>query len=241
MICPTRGRPQNARQLWLAWQDAGTGLADLHFAIDDDDPWLDAYLATFNEMPGVNIAIRPRMRMVGTLNAAALELVDTYNYLGFLGDDHRPRTRGWDERFIAEMSGAQETFAWSCTSPVSAVRMPKTSIVYGNDLLQGEAMPTAVAMTSDIVRTLGYMAPPVMKHLCVDLVWKDWGLGIKRLTYLDDVIIEHMHPANGKAAMDTGYAEVNSIEMMTSDSAAYYVYRDDGGLADDLEKLETLL
>jgi hypothetical protein len=114
-------------------------------------------------------------------------------------------------------------------------------IVYGNDLLQGELMPTAVAMTSDIVTTLGYMAPPTMVHLCVDLVWKDWGVGMQRITYLGDMVIEHLHPAAGKAVLDAGYEECNSSEQVTADATAYYAYRDDGALSADLEKLRALV
>jgi len=100
---------------------------------------------------------------------------------------------------------------------------------------------TAVAMTSDIVQTLSYMAPPQLVHLCLDLVWVEWGKGMERITYLPDVVIEHLHPAAQKAEMDAGYAEVNSEQQVSADSAAYYEYRDGGGLEADLEKLRKLV
>jgi hypothetical protein len=104
----------------------------------------------------------------------------------------------------------------------------------------GAKMPTAVCMTSDIPATLGYFCPPGMTHLCLDLVWKDWGEGMGRITYLDDVIIEHMHPANGKSEMDDRYAEVNSFDMVAADTKAYIEYRDGGQLAEDIERLRQL-
>ncbi|MGW5641071.1 hypothetical protein, partial [Streptomyces sp. NPDC003832] len=64
--------------------------------------------------------------------------------------------------------------------------------------------------------------------------------GMQRITYLDDVIIEHLHPAAQKAVVDTGYVECNSPEQVASDSAAYYEYRDGGGLEADLAKLRAL-
>jgi hypothetical protein len=141
-----------------------------------------------------------------------------------MGDDHRPRPAAmpWDARIRTCLSGGP-------------------GIVYGNDLLQGEAMATAVAMTSDIVETLSYMAPPALVHLCLDLCWIDWGKGMGRITYLDDMVIEHLHPAASKAEMDAGYEEVNSPEQVSSDSAAYYDYRDNGGLEADLVKLRKLV
>jgi hypothetical protein len=102
-------------------------------------------------------------------------------------------------------------------------------------------MPTQIAMNSIVVKTLGYIAPPVFKHLCIDLVWKDWGTALNRIEYLHDVIVEHRHPANGKAKWDEHYQRVNNAEITTDDAEAYYAYRDHGGLAADVIKLWEVL
>ncbi|MFE3866044.1 glycosyltransferase family 2 protein [Streptomyces goshikiensis] len=223
MIVPTRGRPGSVSAVLDCWLKT-EATADLIFAVDDDDPMLPGYrdhMESIND-PRIRWYIGPRLRLCGTLNAVAVSEAPHYKFLAFMGDDNRPRTRGWDARFRRCLSEGP-------------------GIVYGNDLLQGEAMATTVAMTSDIVRTLGYMAPPAFIHLCIDLVWVDWGRGMGRITYLDDVILEHMHPANGKAESDDSYAESNSIKTLTTDSATYYNYRDNGGLQSDLEKLRMLV
>lgn len=41
------------------------------------------------------------------------------------------------------------------------------------------------------------------------------------LSYLPDVIIEHLHPGAGKAEWDERYAAVNSPERNASDKAAF--------------------
>lgn len=226
VIIPTRGRPQAVMALVRAWHETGA-TADLLFAVDNDDPELDAYkreAAKFMKGGQVRFVFGMRLRLCGTLNQQAVKAAKKYQYLAFMGDDHRPRPAAmpWDARIRECLSGGP-------------------GIVYGNDLLQGENMATAVAMTSDIVDTLGYMAPPALVHLCLDLVWLDWGRGIQRITYLDDMVIEHLHPANGKAELDAGYEEVNSDAMVSADSAAYYDYRDNGGLDTDLTKLRKLI
>ncbi len=226
VIIPTRGRPQAVPELVQAWNDTGA-TADLLFAVDTDDPELAAYkkhAAALKTDPRVRFTFGKRRRLVGTLNAQAVKAAKTYRFLAFMGDDHRPRpaAQPWDERIRICLSGGP-------------------GIVYGNDLLQGEKMATAVAMTSDIVETLGYMAPPVMVHLCVDLCWVDWGSGMQRITYLDDMVIEHLHPAAGKASVDAVYEDCNSSERATADAAAYYDYRDNGGLEADLDKLRKLV
>ncbi len=226
VIIPTRGRPQAVPAIVEAWNDT-SATADLLFAVDTDDPELAAYkkhAAELKSDPRFRFTFGKRRRLCGTLNQQAVKAAKTYRFLAFMGDDHRPRpaAMAWDARIRECLSGGP-------------------GIVYGNDLLQGEKMATAVAMTSDIVRTLGYMAPPQLVHLCLDLVWIDWGRGMDRITYLDDMVIEHLHPAAGKADTDPGYEEVNSSEQVSADSAAYYEYRDNGGLEADLEKLRKLV
>jgi len=225
VIIPTRGRPQAVPEIMQAWEETGA-TADVLFAVDTDDPELAAYkkqAATYKADPRVRFTFGKRRRLCGTLNQQAGKATSKYRFLGFMGDDHRPRTVGWDARFRECLSGGGP------------------GIVYGNDLLMGEQMPTAVAMTSDIVKTLGYMAPPALIHLCLDLTWFDWGHGLHRITYLGDVVIEHMHPAAGKAQLDQGYEECNSPEQVSTDAEAYYDYRDNGGLQADLQKLRGLL
>jgi hypothetical protein len=226
VIIPTRGRPQAVPALVQAWNDTGA-TADLLFAVDTDDPELAGYKQHAAELKGdgrIRFVFGKRRRLCGTLNQQAVKATKTYRFLAFMGDDHRPRPAAmpWDARIRECLSGGP-------------------GIVYGNDLLMGERMPTAVAMTSDIVTTLGFMAPDCLVHLCLDLVWLDYGRGMGRITYLDDMVIEHLHPANGKAEVDQGYEECNSTEQVSADSTAYYDYRDNGGLAADLAKLRKLV
>jgi hypothetical protein len=100
----------------------------------------------------------------------------------------------------------------------------RPSMAYGNDLLQGERLPTMIAMTSDIVKALDGMVPPKMKHLYLDNFWKKLGQDLGALTYLDHVIVEHMHPIAGKAEWDEGYKEVNATEIYSFDALAYQNY-----------------
>lgn len=225
VIIPTRGRPHAIPEIMQAWDDTGATAAVL-FCVDKDDPELAAYKAhakTYADDARVRFVFWARKRLCGTLNQAAVKNAPSYRFLAFIGDDHRPRSASWDTRFRECLSGGGP------------------GLVYGNDLLMGEQMPTAVAMTSDIVTTLGYFSPPALVHLCLDLVWLDWGRGLGRITYLNDLIIEHMHPAAGKSDVDQGYEECNSPEQVGADGAAYYDYRDNGGLEADLDKLRKLL
>jgi hypothetical protein len=153
--------------------------------------------------------------MCGTLNAAAVENADKYKYIGFLGDDHRTRTHAWDERVISALEDH--------------------NVVYGNDLIWGEGLPTAVFLRSEVIQKLGYMAPPTLIHLYLDNFWLELGKATS-IKYLDGVIIEHLHPAVGKAEWSESYLEVNDQALYDHDSKALDHYMQTQFEA-DLEKL----
>lgn len=212
VVVPSRGRPQAAAELAQAFADTCTANTRLVFALDEDDEYLDAYANT--GAIEFNISTAPST-MVKALNEVAVRFAGVTYAIGFMGDDHRPRTKGWDARYVDEL------FAMG------------TGIVYGNDLLQGRRIPTQVAMTSNIVQTLGYMAPPAFTHLFVDNYWKQLGHGAHCLRYLPDVIIEHMHPAAGKAFWDEGHRRVNTPDMYLRDSTVMSTI----DLTDDIAKV----
>lgn len=203
---------------WMETRDH----SQLLIALDEDDPTLQEYqhrMAGVHD-PDFSIEVRPRMRLGGTLNYWANEKAKDQDIIGFCGDDHLFVTQGWDTRIKSAMDS-----------------MGGTGVVYGNDLIQGPNLPTAVAISSNIIETLGYMVPPGMVHLWIDNAWKLMGESIERLRYLPDVIIEHVHPAAGKAEWDAGYVEVNSGAVWDADEKAYKTWAEDGSFRPVLRKL----
>lgn len=216
VIVPTRDRPESAEQLVRAFADTCTADTELVFALDDNAPSLPGYRGV------VEFANNMRLFRVGEvtlpsrnmgealrLAVAAVTSPDAVSppfAVGFMGDDHRPRTKGWDTAYL------------------QALRELGTGIVYGNDLLQGANLPTQVAMTSDIIRALGHMAPPTLVHMYLDNYWKELGERAGCLRYLPDVVVEHVHPLAQGLPMDEwdeGHRRVNSREMYATDHAAY--------------------
>ncbi|OLT13024.1 hypothetical protein BJF79_03750 [Actinomadura sp. CNU-125] len=221
IIVPSRGRPQNIAALHDAWEETSTGAAALLVAADDDDPTLPEYRTVCRDR-GIELTVGPRLRMVPTLNAVAIERAPHHFALGFMGDDHRPRTLGWSAHYLA------------------ALRTLGTGFVYGNDLLAGERLPTQIAMTSDIVQALGAMVPALVKHLWADNQWWDLGHAIDRIRYLPDVVVEHMHPLAGKVNYDAGYREVNSDTAAQKDREVYAHWYE-SQRATDVAKLRALI
>lgn len=237
-VVPSRGRPKNVSELIDAFRDTRTH-ACLHIALDADDPELPGYedvMIRHGRLAWLRGSIRTRRvsydGVVAVLNDAATRYAtattgERHAFIGFMGDDHRPRTPAWDEILANELA----TNANGATSRL---------ITYGNDLLQGRQLPTAVLMRAAVVATLGYVAPPMMRHLYVDNVWLTWGRRLDAISYREDVVIEHMHPVIYKAEWDERYAVVNSGDVWAADEKAYHEYLADG-LDTDLAKLRRLL
>lgn len=165
--------------------------------VDSDDPTKDDYplgTITIDPPPGC---------MNAALNVAAKDhaIVGDASVIGFIGDDHRFRTKGWDSafsRFLNEHPG----------------------IAYCDDLLQGPDLPTMWFVSRRIVDRFG-MGLGGLKHLWIDNYWRVLGESADCLYYFPNIVIEHMHPLAGKAEWDDDYLRVNSDKMINEDHAVY--------------------
>ena len=199
VILPTRSRPENAERCINALKEHSV-MSDFCIAIDDDQADL------YPRLDGVIYEVNPRLRMNGTLNLVANKYVDKYKTIYFLGDDHLVRTPNWDEY----LAGAIATKGYG--------------LAYGNDLLQGISLATAVMMSTNIIKAVGYMAPPKLVHLFMDNYWMSLGRKLGTLWYFDKVIIEHIHPVAGKVDWDEQYMEANSTEVSEGDRDEFLRY-----------------
>jgi hypothetical protein len=241
VLVPSRGRPETVVPLAKAFNatcratDSYLTTTILTFVVDDDDPALRAYQAAVAACEAARVEHHPWDRwpshdailppetslhvvvqggpnrgMVLALNLAASHYTRPRwahppYAIGFMGDDHRPRTPGWDVAYL------------------EALQNLGTGIVYGDDKIQGPNLPTQVAVTSDIVTTLGQMGPSALRHLYLDNYWLELGRETGCITYLPKIVVEHVHPVAGKAPMDDGYRRVN--ELYSRDEAAFDTYR----------------
>jgi len=233
IIVPTRSRPENVAKVVQAWEDTGAfeDGAELCFAVDRDDPKYGEYRETDayrHVRPGVAVTLHTEWRpMVHKLNTASRwMLLNRPNQfaIGFAGDDHLPRTRGWAGRYI------------------NALAEMGTGIVSSPDGYRPDELPTQWAMTADIVRALGRMVPADVEHLyCDNAVW-ELGLAAGCYRYLPDVLIEHMHPLAGKAKQDSQYTRVNHQSQYLRDQAAYRSWLEmPAGLGADKLKVRELM
>jgi len=183
-----------------SWQETQSGYSDLLLVLDDDDKELKKY------PKNVLVRIGPRVGLSSGCNLG-VKLYPDYKYYASAGDDHRFKTKGWDKMMIDKIK-----------------KEGGVGIAYGDDLLQGNRLPTAVVMSANIIEAMGYMIPPSLKHLRIDVAFRALGLRIQKLFYMPEIIIEHLHPAAKKAEWDEGYLRVNSTEMVSHDSKNYVIW-----------------
>ncbi len=204
VIIPSRNRPDSVAEITECLLRTSTDI-DICFGFDDDDT------SNYNYVPGIIYERNPRVLMNGTNNILANKYADKYKFLCFLGDDVRPRTIAWDKILSKPL-----------------INTP--GISYANDLIQKEFLPTHVVMSSEIIKALGFMAPPVLKHLFMDNFWLDLGKAIGQIHYFENVILEHMHPLLEKSSVDKVYQD--SWGLFDHDKSAYEKYKESDFLED---------
>ena len=199
VLCPSRGRPDKAAECYESFTST-IAFADskMFFIVDADDPTFVQYehlpMLTYDHEGG---------GMGPPLNAGALDVMEKCSVIGFVGDDHRFRTKNWDiiiRDALSSIGGG---------------------VAYGDDLGQRQNLASAVFISVPVIRALGWMALPGAKHLYLDNTWMTLGQEMERLIYVPQVVIEHMHPFFGKAVMDEGYIRVNATSVIDHDRILY--------------------
>lgn len=217
VFVPSRGRPAGAARAIASILGTAAGAVSALVLVDGDDPMLEDYRAL--DLPVW--VVEPGGRFTGALNHAAAAIADGYDVMGAFGDDVIFRTRGWD-------GAVADTLA-------------TPGIAYGDDLIHGIHHPTAVFMSTEVYRALGWLALPVTRHQWADDGWKRLGKAAGVLRYMPTVIVEHMHPAVGKAPWDAGYDRVFDPAVADDDFQAFTAWASEGGLEADADKVRAIL
>jgi hypothetical protein len=176
--------------------------ADTTFLIgaDLDDPAAAEYASIRDPAAGIIVQFGPRRGLAAWTNFLAGSCftpplaTQRFRALASLGDDHVPRTEGWDSLLLAALDA-----------------MGGTGIAYPDDKRRSD-IPEAAVISADIVRSLGWMCEPTLNHFYVDNVWADIARGAGCLAYVPGVVIEHVHYLTRPqlATRDATYAEAEA-------------------------------
>lgn len=220
VIVPSRGRP--GRLALMLGETLGTSRARTAVAVcyDDDDPQRGGYeaLAELHETdPRVRWHHGPRQTLAGWTNAIATSgEAREYRAVASLGDDHIPRTDGWDETLLAEID------------------RQGGGLAFGDDRHQSGALPTAPLIATAAVTALGWMCLPGCEHYYIDDAWLALFDLARLMAYRGDVIIEHVHPDANKAPRDQTYTDATRAYWM-HDHTTFLAWRGSKAYTDDVD------
>jgi len=216
VMIPTRNRPHNAVR---AFEQLKIVSKDSDFLIIINEDQVDLY----PEIEGVMREVAPADYWdIAKANHVVHKYWDSYETITGIDDDCMVTTENWDCLLAAP------------------IKEHGFGVSYGNDTMQGENLPTKVMISSNIVKGLGYWAPPVLKHLFADNFWKALGTELGALNYFPEVMMEHWHHLNGKAPHDDLYREIYAPGEMESAKSAFDAYMRDS-FAFDIERLNSIL
>lgn len=157
-----------------------------------------------------------RKTLIEWTNLIALSEVGNYRALASFGDDHVPRTGGWDTAMLAVLDS---------NGP---------GIAYADDLNPRNyttgPMVTAPVMSSAIVTALGWMCYPQLGHFYADNIWEDLGRDAECLYWLPEIVVEHLHYTVTGTAPDATYGE--AYRSWDADQRAFYDWREGQRAAD---------
>ncbi len=137
--------------------------------------------------------------LCGVLNYA-LQRWDNLAWYGFLTDDSIVRTPGWSEALVKAAGPAG--FANS-----------------GDGWQAQRRMHGAIAFGGDLLRALGWWAPPGLTHSYCDDAWERLARALDNWVHVPQVLVEHQHPGNSKAEADATYAK--NYATFEADKAAW--------------------
>ncbi len=190
ILVPTRARPDSISRLWQSIVHTAQNLAgiELSLYIDFDDVVSIERVKTLTS-PQIKTIVGPRISLSEAWNVLSREA--TYDIHMQCGDDAVFRTKGWDSLVTQAFDQCPD----------------KILFVYGKDGIQNERMGTLGFLHKNWIQTVGYFLPPFFYSDCTDLWLTDIAKHIKRVHYLPEMYIEHLHPAVGKSELDITHQE----------------------------------
>lgn len=223
-FCPTYQRPERLRELadsWVKYEPE----TPLTIRLWEKDPRLADYQAqTWPE--NWTFYISDTKYFSAALNEFFARHPDESVY-GFIADD-----------IVLTGSGGLEYLA-AMANPFF--------IAYPNDTLTRHFLPTHWCIGGELARTLGWIAPPFLRHLYTDNVLKMLGQSCGLLRYAPHVVFYHKHFISNRSKFDAAYSEMYSDkgEMNTiagaADANALKNYIEGIGLQRDVQLIQKTL
>lgn len=205
VMVPTRNRREQAERLLKSFDASNpSGETVLMFITDEDD-------ISYEDMDwgsATHAVLSPRDSLVGIFNKVALAHADDFDAIMTVGDDHLFTTPEWDKALMDALEDLGGT-GW----------------VYPDDKRRS-GFPEIWAVSSDLVKFLGWFALPVVKHFYCDNAVNEIGRRTDLMRYVPSAVIEHLHyTVSPQTQRDSTYIEAEE-SAGAHDHAAFQSWRE---------------
>jgi len=179
LLCPTRGRPKQALNLYKSFIKTQANNNELNFCIQKDDSLFDEYLNLFKLNGIEKYFVSESMPTSYLWNQMAF--MAKGDLLTLIGDDVEIVTKGWDNII--------ENKASKYSDKIFVITVDDGR----KDKAQGKFMrcphPT---VHKEWVKTLGYFVPPFFMHRYLDKYTQNLAIKINRFIEIKEVVFNHL-------------------------------------------------
>ena len=178
-LCPTRGRPKQAIDLYKSFLNTQSNNNELLFCIQKEDRLYEEYVNIFKLNGISNYFTSESMPTSYLWNQMAFSAKG--DLLTLIGDDVEILTKGWDEKIEAKAKNFNDNIY---VITVDDGRKDKQ---------QGKFMrcphPT---IHKKWIEVLGYFVPPFFMHRYLDKYTQDLAIQINRFIEIKDITFNHL-------------------------------------------------
>ena len=128
---------------------------------------------------------------VNKINTVAMDNIDKYDFITFVGDDCIVTTEEWDRKLCSVIE--KDFHGMGMVSPGE----PE----WGRQ----DDLPLHWMVSSNMIRAIGYFVNTIFNHNYVDNDLHQYAMSINSYRKVRDVIVEHHHPNHGKSEVDLTY------------------------------------
>ncbi len=211
---PTRGRPQQALQVLAAYRRLADSNVTIEVVLDHDDETM-MNVQVLQQLCDLDVTVCAGEHK-SKIDAVNSGRVNDWSILALASDDMVPIKQGYDRRIVEEMNK----------------HFPlRDGLIYFNDGYQkdhaGErerVLCTLPILGRHYWEMFGYVYYPGYGSLYCDDEQTSVAWATKRAAFIDEVIIEHRHPAAGKAPHDALYHH-NDGKWGAADKALFEMRR----------------
>lgn len=214
VLCPSRGRPERIIGMIESFErTTNHDMTRIQVLLDKDDQTVPQYFKILPDFVRVKVYDRKYDHTLTTeiLNRAFKE-DDNFGFYSVTNDDMEYLTEGWDEKLCVK-------------GKVSTGIEDNIVKKYGEDFIAGvhvKGFPQVSVIDGDIVRALGWVQYPKLKHSAGDNVWY-WIARRMGILHIDESVhYRHRSAYFNDGEEDETFKKTSAYTNMDD----YYIYKD---------------